>query len=118
MHSNLMSHFSGFNASPRYADCFLAEFRHRFNNSLGRLNVPGTIDFGHHDPWLINTLQELSTDVFDDPALHLFPTWVNSDRFEATGETFGILQLSEDVRARNGNPLCNRYSKQISNIIL
>jgi hypothetical protein len=59
MHSNLMSHFGSFNVSPRFANCLLREFRHRYNIGLARLHRPGTIHFGHVDTWIIDQLQTL-----------------------------------------------------------
>jgi hypothetical protein len=68
------------------------------NINIGRLHDPKAFDFGHYDVWIIDRLQTLSKEVYDNPENHLFPTWVNNDSFESTGESFGIVEVEESVR--------------------
>jgi hypothetical protein len=93
-----MSHFSSFNISPRFADCLLREFRHRFNMNLSRLHRPESVDFGHYNHWIVEEIQSLSASVYTDPTKHLFVKWVNGKGFEPTTESFGIVEMSSAVR--------------------
>jgi hypothetical protein len=99
IHSNLISHFSAFNCTPVYADSILAMCRHRHNFTVGRMHRRDAEKFKHFDVWVINELHSLSRKVYtNQPQKFLFKKWQNSDEFESTTETFGLVKLSDEVR--------------------
>ncbi len=54
-HRNLISKFGAFNAGPRLAFCMLLEFATRKNMKATHKNM-GAQNYGHYDPWLMDTL--------------------------------------------------------------
>lgn len=70
----------------------LAERRHRHNQRMSELHRTGFPVIGHYDTWKVDLLQIL---VEDNHGVRLYPTWVNSNDWKDTDESFDLVPMHD-----------------------
>ncbi|GFH55445.1 hypothetical protein CTEN210_11921 [Chaetoceros tenuissimus] len=92
-HKNLTNTFGHYNMGWEFADCLLAERRHRHNHRAAITNRSGYPNIGHYDTWLIDARQNRMIAKYNQL---LYPQWVLASDFESTDESFGFVTLASE----------------------
>ena len=101
-HKNLTQTFGSHRMGIEFADCLLAERRHRVNARASRKYRSGFPNTSSYDTWYIDALQNI---VLRKHNILLYPNHVNSSDFAPTDETFGFVGLASDQLKQNINAL-------------
>lgn len=91
-HSKLIPHSSAHNCSPDFAASLLADSIHRHNLNMAMMHLIDQIQIGFYDTWLIDQLQSVTAAIYGEEN-QLYPSWINSDSFRPTNESFGIVPV-------------------------
>ena len=101
-HKNLTGTFGSHRMGIEFADCLLAERRHRVNARASRKYRSGFPNTSTYDTWYIDALQNI---VLRKHNILLYANHVNSSDFAPTDETFGFVGLASDELKENINSL-------------
>ncbi|KAG6815447.1 hypothetical protein H0H93_009785, partial [Arthromyces matolae] len=103
VHQNIVCRFGSYNAAPRFAVNLIRDYCLHHNLKVGTFNRTGQQYTGSYDVWTLNRLVRLRDQTRDNFLPDSRPaSWVNSNDYEQSSESFGILPLSVVTQTQLG----------------